>query len=109
MSLTNRQVGEFLETQDDDTVLDIIAEALTADMLEAFYNMAREHGAEYRTSCTLFAGAILDKVAESVSRDEDAVAMFSTEPEDGCDGVARDDNRERAAACGEVLSRGYAA
>ena len=108
MSLSNRQVGEFLETQSADTVLDMIAEALDESMLEAFAGMCSEHGSEYRISCTLFSGAIMDRVAESVSKDEEALAMFSNEQEDDCSDVVRDDNRDRASACNEIINHGYA-
>jgi len=106
MSLTNRQVGEYLETIAADDVLDVIAEALNECMLESFFGMCAEHGDEYRVSCTLFAGAILDKVAESVGKDEEAQAMFSSG--DDTSDVVRDDNRDRASACNEIINQGYA-
>ena len=76
MSLSNRQVGEYLETQSADYVLDLITGEITESMLEHFFAMCAEHGKEYQISARLFAGAIIDKVAEQVNRDEEALAMF---------------------------------
>lgn len=108
--MNNSQVGRYLQTIDPDTVLDIISGELCAEMLETFFDMCETNGKEFDKNCQLFAGAVLEKVADYIRRDECAIKMFSTDSEDDWQsGVISDDNKERASACNEILGRPHAA